>query len=69
MSAQKTKQVLQLYRDLLRYSKDFKFTDKTYFKNRIRTEFENHKNLESEADIDYNIKVIQIQISLASFIS
>lgn len=57
MSATTSKQILQLYRDLLRYGKQLKFTDKTYYTDRIRAEFKRNKNLQSEADIEFNIKV------------
>lgn len=57
MSAPVIKPAVQLYRDLLRYGKQLKFTNKTFFKNRIRSEFEKNRNLESETDIDFNIKV------------
>lgn len=57
MSAPVIKPAVQLYRDLLRYSKQLKFTDKTFFKNRIRSEFERNRNLESITDIEFNIKV------------
>lgn len=57
MSASVVKPAVQLYRDLLRYGKQLKFTDQSYFKYRIRSEFEKNRNLESGTDIEFNIKV------------
>lgn len=51
------REVLQLYRNLLRYSRELKFTDKNYFKKRVRQEFEQNKELDSATDIEFNIKV------------
>lgn len=58
MSAVTSREVLQLYRKLLRYSKELKFTDQTYFRKRMRKEFNLNKDLSAEADIRFNIKVI-----------
>ena len=37
--------VISLYRQLLRYSESLKFTDKNYFCERIRGEYEKNKDL------------------------
>lgn len=58
MNASTSRQVLQLYRNLMRYSKELKFTDQNYFRRRVRKEFNRNKNLQSEADIEFYIKVI-----------
>ncbi|XP_046391635.1 MIEF1 upstream open reading frame protein [Ischnura elegans] len=41
-------QVLSLYRSLLRYGKELKYTDRNYFNRRIRREFKRNKNLSPE---------------------
>lgn len=58
MNASTSRQVLQLYRNLMRYSKELKFTDQEYFRRRVRKEFRLNKSLETKADIEFNIKVI-----------
>lgn len=60
MNAPTSRQVLQLYRNLMRYSKELKFTDQKYFQKRVRKEFKLNKDLTSEADIEFNIKVNNI---------
>lgn len=57
MNAGTSKEVLQLYRQLLRYGKELKYTNKSFFKERVRKEFEVNRNLQSEADIEFQIKV------------
>lgn len=58
MSAAGSREVLQLYRQLLRYGKELKFTDQSYFRRRVRKEFQLNKDLQTEAYIQFNIKVI-----------
>lgn len=58
MSASTSREVLQLYRKLLKYGQELKLTDQTYFCKRVRKEFKTNKNLTSEADIQFNIKVM-----------
>lgn len=58
MNAVTSREVLQLYRKLLRYSKELKFTDQSYFRKRVRKEFKLNRDLNSQADIEFNIKVI-----------
>lgn len=57
MNASTSRQVLQLYRKLMQYSKELKFTDQNYFRRRIRKEFRQNKDLVSATDIDFHIKV------------
>lgn len=56
-ASSQSRQAIQLYRKLMRYSKELKFTDQEYFRQRIRQEFRQNKSLESAADIEFNIKV------------
>lgn len=46
-------QVKQLYKDLLRYGCCLKLTDKTYFKDRIRQEFLNNKEILKQDEIQF----------------
>lgn len=57
MNAATSREVLQLYRKLLRYSQELKFTDQSYFRRRVRKEFRLNKDLQSESDIEFSIKV------------
>lgn len=57
MNAATNREVLQLYRKLLRYGKELKFTDQSYFQKRVRNEFNLNKELTSETDIQFQIKV------------
>ncbi|KAL3270117.1 hypothetical protein HHI36_009176 [Cryptolaemus montrouzieri] len=47
-------QVLKLYKDLLRYGQQLKYTEKSYFNKRIRNEFRKNQNLEDTAEINLN---------------
>lgn len=49
--------VLKLYRNLLRYGETLKFTDKGYYKKRIRGEFQKNKILDNPEEIDFSWKV------------
>jgi hypothetical protein len=51
------RQVLQLYRDLLRYGRQLQLTDKDYFVCRIRKEFKKAKNIENAEDIKFYYQV------------
>jgi hypothetical protein len=57
MSSPTGRQVLQLYRDLLRYGRQLQFTDKNYFAHRIRKEFKQAKNIEKAEDINFHFQV------------
>lgn len=50
--------ILKLYKDLLRYGEELRFTDKKYYRQRIREEFKQNKTLTEVADIDFQLKVI-----------
>lgn len=52
--------VLKLYKDILRYGQNLKFTDKKYFRYRIREAFKTNKNLTDETTIDFHLKVSMI---------
>ena len=53
--------VRRLYKDLLRFGRnELQYTDKNYFYNRIRKEFNSNKNLDRKEDIEYYYKVIPI---------
>ncbi|XP_034257065.1 MIEF1 upstream open reading frame protein [Thrips palmi] len=51
-----TNQVLGLYRNLLRYGQQLKFTDQNYFKERVREEFRTNRNVTSEDKIEFFYK-------------
>ncbi|XP_076632824.1 mitochondrial ribosome and complex I assembly factor AltMIEF1-like [Colletes latitarsis] len=57
--------VLKLYKDLLRYGENLKYTETKYFKSRIRRGFKENKRLTDEAEIDFQLqkgqKVLQDQ--------
>lgn len=57
MSAPTSAEVLRLYRNLLRYGKQLKFTDHNYYTGRIRSEFAQNKTLTSAEDIEFQFKV------------
>lgn len=50
-------QVLQLYRRLLKYGNQLQYTDKNYFRNRIRVEFRQNKELQDPEKIEFEVKV------------
>lgn len=54
-----TRQVLQLYKELLRYGQQLKLTDKDYFAQRIHKEFRKNKSLTEIEDITFSFKVWQ----------
>lgn len=49
--------VLRLYKDLLRYSSRLQFTDKSYYLNRVRTEFRNNQSLSKSEEIQFYYNV------------
>lgn len=63
----KSSEVLALYRALLRYSRTLRFTDKLFYKTRVRQEFEQQRNV-SDADQSFYIKVLLWHL-LATFCS
>ena len=44
---------LSLYRQLLRYGQNLRYTDKEYFSARIRQEFEKCRHLRDEGEVDF----------------
>ncbi len=58
-----------MYRDLLKYSQELKYTDKTYYKQYIRNQFEKNKDLNNESLIDlvyqvsYNLSILSMNSS------
>ena len=58
MSAPSRTQVLRLYKDILRYGEELKYTNKTYFKNRVKNEFLSAKSAKDNKEIDnlYQVK-------------
>ncbi|XP_058064840.1 mitochondrial ribosome and complex I assembly factor AltMIEF1 [Anopheles bellator] len=48
--------VLSLYRDLLRYGAQLKYTDKDFFRARIRAEFRKSASLSDPKEIDFCYK-------------
>lgn len=49
--------VLKLYKDLLRYGENLKYTDKEYFRFRIRKNFKQNKDLIDQTEIDFQLQV------------
>lgn len=52
-----TRQIVQLYRDLIRYGNNLKLTDKEYYFNRIHREFRKNQNLENPKEITFSYEV------------
>lgn len=48
--------ILKLYKDILRYGETLKYTDKGYYRKKVRQIFKENKELAREADIDFQIK-------------
>ena len=46
-----------LYRKLLRYGRQLQYTDKEYYFNRIRQEFQENRHLTEAKDIEFVFKV------------
>lgn len=57
MNRPTNQQVLRLYKNLLKYGDQLKFTDKWYYINRIRDEFKANKNLKIAEQIEFSFKV------------
>lgn len=53
-----SKGVLKLYRDLLKYGNSLKYTNKGYYKSRIRQEFLKNAHMESQEQIEFQISVM-----------
>ncbi|XP_076671315.1 mitochondrial ribosome and complex I assembly factor AltMIEF1-like [Andrena cerasifolii] len=48
--------ILKLYKDLLRYGENLKYTDKRYFRHRIRQSFKENKQLADQTEIDFQLQ-------------
>ncbi|KAF7286317.1 hypothetical protein GWI33_006046 [Rhynchophorus ferrugineus] len=56
MGLPKKIEILKLYKDLLRYGQELKFTDKEYFQKRIKKEFKQNKVVTDETDINFKFE-------------
>lgn len=50
-------EIKRLYKDLLRYGQQLRYTNKEYFCKRIKAEFKNNKSLNDQQDIAFQYKV------------
>ena len=59
MVHQKSKEIIKLYKDIIKYGKNLTFTDKEYFLNRVRAEFKKNLTITSEEEIifQYNVRI------------
>ncbi|KAG8276415.1 hypothetical protein J6590_066214 [Homalodisca vitripennis] len=57
MTKPTVKEIISLYRDLIRYSRTLKFTDKDYFLFRIKDEFRKNQNVEKPEAVEFCYKV------------
>ncbi|XP_065073434.1 mitochondrial ribosome and complex I assembly factor AltMIEF1 [Ochlerotatus camptorhynchus] len=48
--------ILRLYRDLRRYGSQLQFTDQEYFLQRVRREFDQHRDLSDPKKIEFCYK-------------
>lgn len=48
--------ILKLYKDLLRYGDNLKYTDKKYFRYKIRKNFKQNKHLIDQTEIDFQLQ-------------
>jgi hypothetical protein len=51
-------EILGLYKRLLRYGENLKFTDKKYFVYRIKKDFLDNRDLKNKKEIEFHYKVI-----------
>ncbi|XP_076244103.1 mitochondrial ribosome and complex I assembly factor AltMIEF1-like [Calliopsis andreniformis] len=47
---------LKLYKDLLRYGQNLKYTDQNYFQRRIRNSFKENKSLTNQTEIEFQLQ-------------
>lgn len=59
-------QVKKLYKELLKYGRSLKLTDKNYYKNRIRQEFLANKELVKSDEIQFFYDVSLIKYNSCS---
>lgn len=57
MSVPSSIQIRRLYKDLLRYGQELKYTDKPYFYDRIKKEFKSNKLCTNTEEILFNFEV------------
>ncbi|XP_011500761.1 PREDICTED: uncharacterized protein LOC105364526 [Ceratosolen solmsi marchali] len=50
------REILELYKKLLRYGANLKFTDKKYYIHRIRKDFLDNRNLTDKKEIEFHYK-------------
>ncbi|XP_065340459.1 mitochondrial ribosome and complex I assembly factor AltMIEF1 [Cloeon dipterum] len=48
-------EVLRLYKSILKYGQELKYTDRDFFKKKIRKEFRSCKSVESPEEIKFHI--------------
>ncbi|XP_017762279.1 PREDICTED: uncharacterized protein LOC108552313 [Eufriesea mexicana] len=48
--------ILKLYKDLLRYGDNLKYTDKEYFQARIRENFKQNKHITDQVEIEFQLQ-------------
>lgn len=58
--------ILSLYKQLLRYGQQLQLTDKNYYQQRIVNEFKKNKALDTKEDITYNFKVGSLPLVTSS---
>lgn len=56
MSVPSKREILKLYKHLLRYGQQLKFTDKEYFLKRTKTEFKHNKELTDKDEISFKFE-------------
>lgn len=54
--------ILKLYKDLLRYGENLKYTDKKYFRQRIRENFKQNKCITDQIEIEFQLQVNNYKI-------
>ncbi|XP_014228106.1 MIEF1 upstream open reading frame protein [Trichogramma pretiosum] len=47
-------ELLGLYKNLMRYSQNLKYTDKKYFVHRVRKAFLNNRTLTEQTEVDFH---------------
>ncbi|RWS00373.1 uncharacterized protein B4U79_07380 [Dinothrombium tinctorium] len=51
------REVLNLYKQLIRYSNTLRFTDKTFYLQKVRKEFEKNRTLVDASEVDFYYQV------------
>lgn len=67
MSKPTPRDILKLYRDLIRYSKNLNFTDKDYFLFRVQDEFRKNQQIGKPEAIEFCYKVCEWFIIIKYF--